>query len=182
MKMDSSAFQDTTVEWSRSAIKPVPASRVTRMLYCLALLGFAQGALGQDASWIGLATRTGLSVAMGTWVLFLISAAMAFRIYAVVCYPDALDARPPYLAGWLLRWLAWLVMLAGLAGLAAMLLVNALALLLLQSAGESGADFLVAGLGVTVLASTGWVGCLLFEMSRWIGHPVTPPVNASTRR
>lgn len=174
MKMDSSAFQDTTVEWPQSAIKPVPASRLTRTLYCLALLGFAQGAFGQDAPWISLATRSGLGAGLGTWVLFLICGAMAFRLYMVVSYPAALDARPPHLSGWLLRWLGWVVMLAGAAGLAAMLLVKPLTPLLFKSAGANGADVLAVGLWVTVLASAGWVGCLLFEMSRWVGHPVTP--------
>jgi hypothetical protein len=182
MKMDSSAFQDTTVEWGGRAVKPVHASRMTRTLYCLALLGFAQGALGQDAPWISLATSTGLGVGLGTWVLFLISGAMAFRVYVVVSYPAALDARPPRMSGWLLRWLGWIVMLAGTVGLAAMLLVKALSLLLFNSPAPDSAGLLVVGFWVTLLASSGWLGCLLFEVSRRTGYRVTPPEVAMSRR
>ena len=153
MKMDASAFQDTTVEWAGRALQPVRATRITRTIYCLALLAFALPALGQGASWIAPATGDTLNPVLATWLLFLISAAMAYRAYHVVSYADTLDARPPYLLGWLMRWLGWLIMLLGIAGLMALLLVKPAALLPLKSGAAGGADYLAMGLWATVLAS-----------------------------
>jgi len=178
MKMDASAFQDTTVEWARRALQPVRATRTTRTIYCLALLAFALPAMGQGASWIAPATGHAVNPALATWLLFLISAAMAYRAYQVVSYADTLDARPPYLLGWLMRWLGWLIMLMGIAGLMALLLVKPAALLPLKS----GADYPAMGLWATVLASSGWLGCVLFEISRWTGHRLTPVGPGRTRR
>jgi hypothetical protein len=59
-----------------------------------------------------------------------------------------------------------------MAGLAAMLL-KSLDLLLFKGAGSDGTGFLSIGLWATLLAGTGWVGCLVFELSRWVGKPVT---------
>ena len=181
MKMDASAFQDTTVGWEGTH-RPMRASRLTRAIYCLALLAFALPALGQGASWVGMATGGAFSPSLATWVFFVITAMMAVRIYRVASYHDALDARPPYPLGWLLRWLGWLVMLAGIAGLAAMFMVEPLTLLLFNGAGEDGVGFFMVGFCATVLASTGWVGCLLFELSRWVGHPLTEPGSTERQR
>ncbi|HMA06716.1 MAG TPA: hypothetical protein VKP68_02585 [Ramlibacter sp.] len=179
--MDSSAFQDTTVEWSGRPGKPVRASRVTRAVYCLALAAFALSALAHGASWITAATDGALSTALATWVLFVISAAMAYRAYGVVSYADTLDARPPYLLGWLMRWTGWLAMAAGVAGLLTLLLAQSMAFLPLkgdQAIGIAGPSVL---LWATLLASTGWLGCVLFEISRWTGYRVSPPVAAGSR-
>lgn len=182
MKMDASAFQDTTVEWTGRALQPVRATRATRTIYCLALLAFAVPAMGQGASWIAPAAGEAVNPALATWLLFLISAVMAYRAYQVVSYADTLDARPPYLLGWLMRWFGWLIMLSGIAGLMALLLVKPAAWLQLKSGAEGGADFLAIGLWATVLASSGWLGCILFEISRWTGHRVTPVGLGRTRR
>jgi len=181
MKMDFSAFQDTTVEWTGRTLKPVRASRVTRTVYCLALLAFALPALAQGASWIAPATGGAINAALASWVLFIVSAAMAYRVYGVVSYPDTLDARPPYLLGWLMRWAGWLVMAAGIAGLVALFLVKPLTLLLFKGSVASGNDYPVLRLWATVLASSGWLGCVLFELSRWTGYRVTPPEGGATR-
>jgi hypothetical protein len=180
MKVDFSAFQDTTVEWNGRPLKVVRASRVTRTIYCLALLAFALPALGQGASWIAPATGGALDAALATWLLFLVSAVMAYRAYRVVSYADTLDARPPYVVGWLMRWAGWLVMMAGIAGLATLLLLKPLSLLLFTHAAGGGAGSLRVGLWATVLAASGWLGCVLFEISRWAGHRVTSLPRATT--
>jgi hypothetical protein len=173
MKMDFSAFQDTTIEWNRRPLLALRASRLTRTIYCLALLAFALPAMGQGASWIARATGGALDAALATWVFFLISAAMAWRVYGVVSYADTLDARPPYLVGWLMRWAGWLVMVAGIVGLVTLLLMKPLSLLLFTNPAESAPESLRVGLWATVLAGSGWLGCLLFEISRWAGHRLT---------
>lgn len=56
MKMDSSAFQDHTVEWSGRHRKPVHASHATRAVYCLALLasiGWVGCLLFEISRWTG---------------------------------------------------------------------------------------------------------------------------------
>jgi hypothetical protein len=180
MKVDFSAFQDTTVEWKGRPLKAVRASRVTRTIYCLALLAFALPALGQGASWIAPATGGALDAALATWLFFLVSAAMAYRAYGVVSYADTLDARPPYLVGWLMRWAGWLVMVAGIAGLLTLLLLKPLTPLLITHTAGGGADSLRVSLWATVLAGSGWLGCVLFEISRWAGHRVTPRPRATS--
>ena len=181
MKMDASAFQDTTVEWSATPMRPVRASRATRAVYCLALLAFALPALAQGASWLAPATGEAINAALATWVLFVISAAMAYRVYDVVCYPDTLDARPPRLLGWLMRWTGWLIMAAGVAGLLALLLAKPLALLLSKGNLESSVDYPAVAFWATVLAASGWLGCVLFEISRWTGYRVSAPGAGGTR-
>jgi len=181
MKMDASAFQDTTVEWAGRHRNPVRASRATRAVYCLALLAFALPALGQGASWIAAVTGASINAALATWVLFVISAAMAWRAYGVVSYPDALDARPPFMVGWLMRWAGWLVMAAGIAGLIALLFAKPVASLLFDGKDANGIDYPAALMGATLLASTGWLGCILFEISRWTGYRVSPQCPRESR-
>jgi hypothetical protein len=181
MKVDFSAFQDTTVEWNGRPLRVMRASRATRTIYCLALLAFALPALGQGASWIAPATGGALDAALATWLLFLVSAVMAYRAYRVVSYAETLDARPPYVVGWLMRWAGWLVMMAGIAGLATLLLLKPLSLLLFAGTAAGGdAGSLRVGLWAAVLAGSGWLGCVLFEISRWAGHRVTPLPRATT--
>jgi hypothetical protein len=119
---------------------------------------------------------------VGPSVFLLIGAAILYRVYRVGRYPGALDARPPYLIGWLVRGLGWVVMLAGAAGMVSMLLVKPLTLMIFKSAGENGIAFFVVGLYATILAGAGWIGCALFEVSRAIGKRVTPAVPGESHR
>ena len=137
--------------------------------------------IGQASSWVGLAFGGGLIGAFGPAPFFLIAAAVLYRMYRVIRYPGALDARPPNLFGKILRGLGWVVMAIGAAGMAAMILRGPLAMLLFGGGGPNGIAFFVIALYATMAASVGWIGCLLFEASRFAGTRVAP-VNQRTGR
>lgn len=175
-------FTDTVIDAPEPVVAPLTAGRINRAIYCLALAALVVGSIGQTASWIGLATGGGLIGFLGGWGFLLVAAAVIYRIYRVVRYPEALDARPPYLLGWLLRGLGWIVMLAGAMGFAAMFLVKPLTLLLFKTAGENGIGFFVVGLYATMLAGVGWLGCVVFDISRAVGKRVSPASPRRSRR
>jgi hypothetical protein len=180
-KAEESAFAETVTEAPPAVVSPLRAGWVTRAIYCLALLALVLSSMGQTSSWIGLAMGGGLIGAVGPSVFLLIGAAILYRVYRVARYRSALDARPPYLLGWLVRWLGWFVMLAGAAGMVSMFLVKPLTMMIFKSAGENGIGFFVVGLYATILAGAGWIGCMLFEISRVVGKRVTPAAPGRSR-
>jgi hypothetical protein len=180
-KTEDNAFADTVVEHAVPAVQPLRASWFTRAIYCVSLLGLIASSFGQASSWVGLATGGGLIGSLGPAVFLLVGAAIVYRVYRVIRYPAALDARPPYLLGWIVRALGWLLMFAGSLGIAAMFGVKPLTLLIFKSAGENGIGFFVVGLYATMIAGAGWIGCVVFEISRAIGRRVTPPSPRRTR-
>ena len=153
----------------------------TRIIYCLALLGLTIGQLGQGA-WFGLATGGGLLGLAGMSVFLFLAAGVVYRVYLVLRYKAALSARTPCIFGWFFRVVGCLVMACGAFGLMAMFAVKPLTLLVLKSAGENGAGFFVIGLYAVMLASAGWMGCLLFELSRIMGKRPTQPKPAKSPR
>jgi hypothetical protein len=52
---EESAFSDTVTESPRAVGRPLRAGRVTRTIYCVALLALVLSSMGQASSWIGLA-------------------------------------------------------------------------------------------------------------------------------
>ncbi len=177
-------FPDTEPAGSAVRVEPQRAGWPTRLLYCLSLAGLVVGSLAQASSWVGLALGGGLIGLVGPSVFLLVAAAVAYRIYRVLRYPQALDARPPYLLGWPLRWLGQLVMVAGAVGTVAQFVGKPLAMLLLKDVAESGNGVVlfVVGLYATILASVGWIGCVLFEASRAVGKRIAPPASGRSRR
>lgn len=170
-------FEDTVVE--PPPAQRVPATRRTRIVYCLALAGLVLGMLGQATSWVGLFFGGGVIGYLGPTAFFVITALVLYRIYAVTRYPSALDARPPNLAGRVLRGFGWLVMAAG--AVAASATIVRWPAYLLGGGGPSGIGFFVVGIFATIVASLGWMGCLLFDASRHLGTRV-PPSQERTRR
>lgn len=146
------------------------ASLATRLLYCLALFSFLPATLLGASGWIGLSLgRTGRGLA-GLFVLLLIAAAVAFRIYQVLRYRRALDAFVSNKIVATLRALCIMVMLiGGLAGLA-IFFIRPLALLIFKTPGDSGVAFYVVGMYLVFVAPFGWKGSLAFEVTRWIGR------------
>lgn len=167
------ALSDEPVVRSKAAGWP------TRVVYCTALLALVMGQLGQG-SWVGLATGGGLLGWAGTAVFSLVAAVMGYRIYLVLRYQASLQARQPNALGWVFRWLGWAVMLVGALALVAMFLVKPLALLIFKSAGPNGIAFFVVGLYAAMLSGAGWLGCVLFELSRVMGKRATAPVAPKT--
>jgi hypothetical protein len=157
------------------------AGWLTRILYSLGLLSLSIGALFQGG-WVGLATGGGVIGWAGPLGFGAIVAGLLFRIYLVLRYRSALRARAPYLLGWILRLLGWVLMLAGVVGMAALFMVKPLTLWLLTSAGENGIGYFVVQLGAVGLSGLGWMGCLVFEVSRLIGRRPRHPEASKTVR
>lgn len=145
------------------------ARLATRLLYCLALFSFMPATLLGSSGWIGLTLgRTGGGLA-GQFVLLLIAAALAFRIYQVLRYRRALDAFVSNQFVATLRGLCIAGMsVGGLAGLA-IFFIRPLALFIFKTPGDAGVAFYVAGVYLALVAPFGWKSCLAFEATRWIG-------------
>lgn len=167
--------EEKTIEPAkRSQPQEEPASAAlaaqwpTRIIYSLGLLSVIIAQLGQG-SWVGLATGGGLVGWVGTAVFLLIASGLIYRIYLVLRYKASLRSRKPNISGWLFRSAGWLVMLAGALGAIAVFLVTPLTLLLFKTVGDNGIGYFVVGLYAVMLAGVGWLGCLLFELSRVMG-------------
>lgn len=167
------AFPDTVAESGPAG--PISASRRTRAIYCLALAGLILGMLGQATSWVGMVFGGGVIGYLGPTAFLGISALAVYRIYRVVRYPRALDARPPDLAARVLRGLGLAIMVVGAVGASATI-VRWPALLF-----GGGIAFFVVGIFATLAASLGWIGCLLFDAGRHLGNRV-PAAHERTRR
>lgn len=173
----ASDFGDTVFEAPPPV--PVPATRRTRIVYCLALAGLVLGMLGQATSWVGLFFGGGVIGYLGPTAFFVITALVLYRVYRVARYPFVLDARPPNWAGRALRGFGWVVMAAG--ALAATATIVRWPAFLLGGGGPGGIGFFVVGIFATIAASLGWIGCVLFDASRYLGTRV-PSSQQRTRR
>ena len=173
----ASDFDDTVLEDPPPG--PVRASRRTRAIYCLALAALVLGMLGQATSWVGMFFGGGVIGYLGPTAFFLITALVLYRIYRVTRYPWVLDARPPNLAGRVLRGFGWVIMVAG--AVAATATIIRWPAYLLGGGGPGGIGFFVVGIFATIVASLAWIGCLLFDASRHLGTRV-PAVLERTRR
>jgi hypothetical protein len=158
------------------AATPMRPSWLTRIAYSLALVGFIPSALAGSSGWISLALGGGVLSRTGPTAFLVVAGLALFRAYQVLRYPAALDARPPNTLGWLLRWLGWLCMLIGTVSSVGLFVVKPITLLLFRSAGDSGIGYFIVGLALVFFASFGWLGCLIFEVSRTCGQRLTEGV------
>jgi hypothetical protein len=164
---------------------PLRASVFTRVIYVVALVGFIFGSRAAASSWIGLALGGGFIGHTDPGVFILVTGALLYRGYFVVRDRAALDARPPHVAGWLLRAAGLLLMAAGAAGTASLFLVKPITLLLFRTPGDAGIAYFGVGLVATVMAGIGPIGCAVFELSRLAGRKLSAaalPRNSSRRR
>lgn len=153
--------------------EPLRAGFLTRCVYSLALLAFIPSAISGGSGWIALALGGGVVAGVGRTGFLIIVSLVFFRIYQVLRYPAALDARPPNIFGKFLRYTGWLAMFAGVAAGAGLFLVKPITLALFKTAGDAGIGYFVVGLWLVLLANLGWLGCVVFELSRVSGSPLT---------
>ena len=153
----------------------------TRLIYCLALAGLVAGQLGRS-SWVSLAIGGGLIGWLGPMIFSLIACGLIYRIYLVLRYIGTLRARKPNIFGTLFRGLGVLVMTGGAMGTVAVFFVKPLTLLLLKSPGENGIGYFVVGLYAVAISGVGWIGCVLFEVSRVMGKRSTSNLPGKTNR
>jgi hypothetical protein len=151
------------------------AGIATRILYCAGLFSLLPGFLAANSGWVGIALGGSLGGVGSGAVLPVLAAAIVFRIYQVLRYPFALDARVSNKLVATFRVLSCIAMLIGGAAGIGLLFVRPLALLLFNTPGDSGVAFFVTGMFLTLAAPAGWQGCLVFEITRWIGKPPSDP-------
>ena len=163
-----------------STTRPLRANWPTRVLYVLAIFSCLPYALMMGTNVRFLARHMGVHGVI-TWVgLGTFAALILFRAYQVLRYPAALDARRPSTLGRLLRRSGLLGMVIGTAAATAFFLIGPVTRILVESVSESGVEYFVIGLTLLSLSSFGWLGCLVFEVSRTCG-PSLSPVELSPR-
>lgn len=177
---DPAPLTDNVRRLAATGAVPATAPRTTRIVYCLALIGFPLGIVGASSSWVGSALAGGPIAALGPPAFF-IAAAVLYRVYRVTRYPAALDARPPSRFGNILRNVASNLMAVGAAGLGGLFLSGPLAPFVFGGGGPDGIVIFLAGVVALLMASAGWIGCALFEASRQAGS-AAPPRRWRTRR
>jgi hypothetical protein len=156
------------------------ASLPTKIAYCASLLAIGLGAFLQS-SWISLATGGGIFGIAGLLTTQAIFILILFRVYIVIGSPEALDARYPNPFGWILRFVGQLIMWLSVVGLASQFLIRPLTTLIFGDyRTESGAEFFIVGLFAAFASGMGWLGCVLFEISRICGKK-TSPTKLSTK-
>lgn len=161
------------------------ASAATRLIYVAALARLVLGPALTSSGWIGLTLGGGYLAGSDRTMMVLLAGAALYRIYTVLRYREALNARPPSRMGWLLRMLGWLLMAAGAVGAVSLFLVKPITMLIFKTPGDAGIAFFVTGLFSTLLASVGPIGCAVFEVSRRVGRQLpasAPPRRASARK
>lgn len=154
----------------------------TRLVYAGALLGMLPAAFGAASGWMSLVLGGGAIAALGVTATLVLWALAAFRAYQVLRYPAALAARDPNVLGWLLRGLGWLAMLISAVSAIGLFFIRPLTLFLLRSAGDAGIGYFVVAVALVVLAGAGWLGCLVFEISRVCGPAPQAPAAKWSRR
>lgn len=175
-------------ETSRPSTPAAPASGqapspgwLLKTIYSVALLAPILGLLFQS-SWVSMATGFMPLHGLGRYILPLVAALLAYRIYLVWRYKTTLQARPPYLLGSLLRGLGVLIMLVGAVGVATLVLAKPVGFILRWDGGPNGIAYFVVGVFAVGASSLGWIGCLLYEASRFIGRRTSQPSTARTPR
>jgi hypothetical protein len=146
------------------------AALATRLLYSIALLSFILLTLAAGSGWVGLATGGGWVIKAGATVFKLIVALLLFRVYQVLRYPAALDARPPNAIGWLIRYAGLLALAVEAAAGLGILFLKPLTLVLFKDAGPNGIAYFAVSLGILMIARYAWIGILVFEFSRFCGR------------
>jgi hypothetical protein len=144
---------------------------ITRVLYALGAFSVIPVTVIGSSSWIGLATGAQLVGQPAVTVFLLTCAAIVFRIYQVLRYPRALDSWP---SGWVakgFRGLAIVAMLVGGFAGVGLFLIGPITYALMKTPGDNGIGFFVVGLYLVFIASVGWKGCVVYEITRLAGRP-----------
>lgn len=155
------------------------ASRLTRIIYCLVVLGAILPFGLAKSSWVTLAMG-GTSLAgslpiIGPLVLLVIG---VYRVAVVVRTPAALSTPP--VAGFIAFLRAAGLLLLYLGALTTVLgwLAGPLMRMLVHTRSESGAEFFLVGYIIAIVGQVGVLGLLLFELSRLRGFETHRLANA----
>ncbi len=142
------------------------ASVVLRIAYCLVVLG-AILPFGIAASgWVSLAKGPNLLGAVPFLGPLLLLALGFFRVYLVARYPTTLSSPPVSGLAALVRVLGQLAIYIGVVATVLSWVARPLMRALMTSRTESGAEYFVVGLYLSLVAGIGLLGLLMFEFSR----------------
>jgi len=135
--------------------------------YCLVLL-FAVLPLGlAGSSWVALA-RGGIGGAVPLLGIVPMLVLALYRIYLVARVPGTLSSYPPAGVGRALRALgAFAIYLGAIVSIASMV-AGPLMRALMKSHTESGAEYFVVGLYLSMFGGIGTLGLLCYELSRLV--------------
>ena len=153
---------------------PTPAPTSLKWAYCLVLL-FAALPLGLAASsWVALA-RGGMGASLPfIGVLPMLGLAL-YRIYLVVRVPDALSSYAPAGFARVLRALGAFALYVGAVVSIVSVVAGPLMRLLMTSRTESGVEYFVVGMYLSMLGGVGTLGLLCYELSRLIAFEQDAP-------
>lgn len=148
-------------------MKKAAAPISLKWAYCLALL-FAVLPLGlAGSSWVALA-RGGIGGAMPMLGILPLLVLALYRIYLVARVPDTLSSYPAAGFGRALRALGTFAIYLGAIVSIMSLLASPLVRVLMKSHTESGAEYFVVGLYLSMLGGVGTLGLLCYELSRLV--------------
>lgn len=137
-----------------------------RVAYCLVVLG-AILPFGVAASgWVALAKGPALLSTVPFIGPVLLLAIGAFRVYLVARFPTTLCSPPVSGVTALLRAFGITAIYVGLVATVLSWVARPLIRALMTSRTESGAEFFVVGLYLSLVAGVGLLGILMFEFSR----------------
>ena len=137
-----------------------------RFAYCLVVLG-AMLPFGVAASgWVALAKGPSLVGAVPFVGPLLLLALGGFRVYLVARFPTTLSSPPISGVAVLVRVVGLIAIYVGVVATVLSWVARPLMRTFMTSRTESGAEFFVVGLYLSLLAGVGLLGLLMFEFSR----------------
>ena len=148
------------------------ASKLLKLLYCMTLV-----AMVVPAGLLGATGAVGMAVGGPSIGGLIFSVWAIYRIYQVVRFQDALDVFVSNKGGKILRGLGIFLMIVGLSTSLLIPFIKPLTLAIFGQSGDAGVAFFVVGIALYFISSTGWLGILLFEISRLIGNRNKPQIN-----
>lgn len=141
-------------------------SLALRATYCLVILG-AILPFGVAASgWVAMATGPGLLRSIPILGPIFLLAVGGYRIYLVARFRTTLSFPPVSGASSLVRVLGVLGMYVGVAATVLSWIAGPLMRAFMTSRTESGAEFFIVGLYLSLIGGAGLLGIALFEFSR----------------
>ena len=157
----------------------IPASTSLKWAYCLVLL-FAVLPLGlAGSSWVAMA-RGGIAGSLPLIGVLPMFALALYRIYLVARVPSTLSSYAPAGFARVLRVLGIFGLYLGAAVSIASLAAGPLMRALMTSRTESGVEYFVVGMYLSMLGGVGTLGLLFYELSRLITFEQRVPArNAS---
>ena len=142
---------------------------VHRIAYCLVVLGAILPIGITASSWVALARGPSLGQTIPYVGPILLATVGLFRVYLVARFPATLCSLPVSGIAVVMRVLGLIAIYIGVIATILGWIARPLMRAVLTSRTESGAEFFIVGVYLSLLRSSGLLGILLFEFSRLLG-------------